>query len=90
MKGKQTLLWNQTLSQLKVQQFLSSIARNSSRSKDVYSVGLSHFQTFLHSETAFQGDNLESIIGAILKNKVNVYSLLDNFVSYMMNREIIF
>lgn len=83
-KGQGVLLTQETFSQQKVIDFLESISRNSQRSKDTYLIGLSHFQTFLHGRYA-NGYTLENIIDKILSNELNVYTLLDNFVSYLMS-----
>jgi integrase len=84
-KGDGLLLIQETISQQKVIDFLDSIARNSQRSKSTYSIGLSHFQTFLHGRYANANYTLENITDKILGNEVNVYSLLDNFVSYLIS-----
>ena len=85
-KGQGLLLMQETISQQKVIDFLDSIARNSHRSKDTYLIGLSHFQTFLHTDGRYNANyTLENIIEKILSNEVDVYSLLDNFVSYMIS-----
>jgi integrase len=68
-----------------VTHFLDSISRNSERSKKTYAIGLTHFQRFLNSS---YGDNrylLQSIIEPLSKNQINVYQLLDSFVSYLLN-----
>ena len=84
-KGTGSLLRAETLSQQKVIDFLDSIARNSQRYKDTYSIGLSHFQTFLHER--YPNYTLENIIDK-LASEVNVYTLLDNFVSYLIERKL--
>ena len=83
-KGSGLLLRQEVLSQQKVIDFLDSIARNSVRSKDTYSIGLSHFETFLHGRYA-NGYTLENIIDKISSNEINVYTILDNFVSYLIS-----
>ena len=63
--------------------FLDSISRNSQRSKKTYAGGLTHFQRFLNSKY----DNkytLQSIIEPLSKNQINVYELLNDFVSYLL------
>jgi hypothetical protein len=65
---------------VKVEQFLNSKARNSQQTKRVYSFALSHFEKFLSKERY----NLENILNALTKNKINVYDLLDRFVNYLM------
>jgi integrase len=84
-KGEGLLLLEETVSQQKVIDFLNIIARNSQRSKDTYSLGLAHFQTFLHQRYGNERFTLENIIDKILNNEVNVYGLLDNFVSYLIS-----
>jgi integrase len=85
-RGDGLLLIQETISQQKVIDFLESIARNSVRSKDTYSLGLSHFQTFLNRHPNYgDGYTLETIIDKILSSEVNVYTLLDNFVSYLLS-----
>ena len=63
--------------------FLSSILRNSLKSKYAYECALAHFQRFLvasHKEY-----NIETILGPVYRNEINVYTLLDEFVSYLLN-----
>jgi integrase len=63
--------------------FLSSILRNSLRSKYAYQYGLSHFQKFLtqkHHEY-----NIETILKPLSKNEPDVYVILDEFVSYLVD-----
>ncbi len=44
---------------------------------------LSHFQTFLHHKYG-EGYTLETILESIANNGINVYTLIDNFVSYII------
>ena len=67
-----------------VQKFLESVGRNSHSSKAVYGVALSHFQIFLRSK--YQPNDIETILAAITTERVNVYSLLDGFVSYLVDK----
>ena len=83
---------NQLESFPKVKIFLESIARNSIKSKRSYSSGLSLLQTFLNSKEVnqrYQGYmhdyNCETILQPLTENKVNVYELLDGFVSYLLS-----
>jgi integrase len=69
----------------KVNTFLTSKSRNSIQTKIVYSIALSHFQTFLQS--AYKNYNLETVLTAIKEKKLNVYSLLDNFVGHLTQRK---
>jgi integrase len=71
----------------KVKIFLDSIARNSLKSKRSYSSGISLLQNFLDVEEQkqrYQGYNCETILLPLLENKVNIYELLDTFVSYVL------
>lgn len=77
-----TLPLAQTFSQSKVTIFLDSIGRNSRQSTRIYGFGLSHFQGFLYSK--YGSDcSLDSIVDSITANKINVYTLLDSFVSHL-------
>ena len=74
-----TLPLAQTFSQAMVIKFLDSIGRQSRR---IYGFGLSHFQGFLYNE--YGSDcSIDSIIDSLTTNKINVYTLLDSFVSYL-------
>jgi integrase len=82
---------NQLESFPKVKVFLESIARNSIKPKRSYSSGLSLLQTFLNSKEVNQryhghkhDYNCETILQPLSENKVNVYELLDGFVSYLL------
>jgi integrase len=70
----------------KVRIFLESVARNSRNSKATYETGLKHFQRFLgagsYSSNNYQNYNVESILSALQAGSVNVYELMDGFVSY--------
>jgi len=83
----------------KVRTFLESIARGSKNSKASYEVGLKHLQCFLNSSTSssnnynnnnscsndFHYYDVETILLALQSNKLDVYELLDSFVSYLVN-----
>ena len=61
--------------------FLDSIGNNSTRTRKNYETGLVHLQRFLFNR--FNGEhNVDSVIDLILNKQINVYELLDNFVSY--------
>ena len=72
----------------RVKTFLDSIERNSKKSRDNYHLGLSRFQDFLDNYYNQQKDNqsytVETILQPLTKNEIDLYSLLDSFVSYMM------
>ena len=63
--------------------FLSSILRNSLKSKYAYECALAHFQRFL--ETSYTDYDIETILEPLSRNEINVYTVLDEFVSYLLN-----
>ena len=65
----------------KVDAFLSSISRNSIKSKYAYQYGLTHLQKFI-LET-YPSYNLETILGYLSRNEINLYEMLEGFVCYM-------
>jgi integrase len=67
--------------QQKVKVFLESVARNSLKSKSAYAAALTHFDKFL----IIKNYTLESIIEALSKNHLDVYVLLESFVSYLLS-----
>ena len=76
------LLIDQTLSQPKVNEFLDSYEMNSSSTKKIYGIGLSHFETFLHGK--YQGKHtLTTIIQALIDKEIDVYSLLNQFIQHL-------
>jgi integrase len=71
----------------KVKVFLEAISRNSIKSKRSYSSGITLLQHFLNEneqKQRYHGCNCETIIFALLENKINVYELFDRFVSYVL------
>ena len=65
----------------KVSAFLSSISRNSIQSKYAYQYGLTHLQKFIAQK--FPSYNLETILGPLSRNEINLYEMLEGFVCYM-------
>ncbi|MFL6420615.1 MAG: tyrosine-type recombinase/integrase [Nitrososphaeraceae archaeon] len=63
--------------------FLSSISRNSLKSKYTYQSGLAHFQKFLEQKCPQYG--IETILKPLSSNEVDMYVMLDEFVSYLVN-----
>ena len=59
--------------------FLNSVGRNSKNTRKVYGTGLMHFTQFLKIKKS----TADSIIPLLTKGKVNVYELLDQFISYL-------
>jgi integrase len=72
--------------QSKVQEFLDSVARNSEKSKKLYFTGLSHFQTFLSSSNKYSEFTVDSILKPVVENQINIYTLIDNFISYLTTK----
>jgi integrase len=62
--------------------FLSSILRNSLRSKYAYQSGLVHFQKFL--EQKYPRYDIQTIPKSLSNKDLDLYTLLDEFVSYLM------
>ena len=65
----------------KVDAFLSSISRNSIKSKYAYQYGLAHLQKFIVQ--TYPSYNLETILGPLSRNEINLYEMLEGFVCYM-------
>ena len=65
----------------KVDAFLSSISRNSIKSKYAYQYGLTHLQKFIVQ--TYPSYNLETILGPLSRNEINLYEMLEGFVCYM-------
>ena len=63
--------------------FLSSISRNSLKSKYTYQSELAHFQMFLKQK--YSQYDIEAILKPLSKNELNIYAILDEFVSYLVN-----
>jgi integrase len=72
----------QHLSSSSVNTFLNSIGRNSKNSRKAYHTGLMHFENFLEKKYTLKTERV--ILSLSRKDeKINVYELLDNFVSYL-------
>ncbi len=67
-----------------VNAFLSSISRNSRNSRYAYQYGLTHFQKFL--KTKHLQYNIENIIKPLSNNELDIYVILDEFVSYLVDK----
>jgi integrase len=64
--------------------FLASMLRNSLKSKYAYKYGLAHFQTFIGQK--YPQYNIETILKPLSTNQLlDVYSLLDEFITYLIN-----
>jgi hypothetical protein len=66
----------------KVKVFLDSIERNSRESRNAYHRGLIHFQNFLDEK--YPTFTVESLLDPLIRNEINVYELLDNFVPFLI------
>ena len=66
----------------KVKLFLDSIGRNSLKSKTSYFTGLRHLHNYVTAN--YPGHDCESILEHLASNEINVYELLDSFVSNIL------
>jgi integrase len=64
--------------------FLSSMSRNSLRSKLAYQFGLMHFQRFLKQKHPQY--NIETVLKSLANNELDIYVILDEFVSYLIDK----
>jgi integrase len=65
----------------RVSTFLSSIERNSLKSRYAYQNGLIHLQGFLSQK--YPDYDLDTILKPLLEDKINRYELLDSFIAYL-------
>jgi integrase len=63
--------------------FLSSISRNSLRSKYAYQAGLVHFHKFLKQK--YPQYDVETILKPLSNSELDIYVILDEFVSHLVN-----
>ena len=70
-------------SQSKVTKFLKSIRRNSNKTSINYETSLSYLQLFLIP----QGHTSETILDPLAKNEINVYTLLEEFITYLTDKK---
>ena len=64
--------------------FLKSMQKNSRITGITYETSLSYFQSFLDVESEH---DLQTILVAITKNEINVYTLLEQFVTFLTERK---
>ena len=69
---------------VKVKSFLDSVGRNSIKSRSAYLAGMRHFENFI-VQTYGQYD-CETILEPLTSNQINVYEMLDSFVSVLQER----
>ncbi len=65
----------------RVTKFLNSIGRKSINTKKSYAIALMHLKNFIEKEDL--GYDIDNIVDAILQCKINVYEILDSFISYI-------
>lgn len=65
----------------KAADFISSMARKSKRTAFAYSHALDHLNRFV--EQNYKPANIQTILEPLEKKQINVYKLLDSFVSYL-------
>ena len=65
----------------KVKRFLESVGRNSVSSQQTYFTGLLYLQNFLGKN--YPSHSVETILSLLNERKVDLYELLDDFVSYL-------
>jgi integrase len=70
----------------KVRTFLESIGRNSLRTRKNYETSLVHFHDFLDRKYV-NLYSLETILTALKDNRLDVYELIDSFITYEVNKE---
>jgi len=67
-----------------VSSFLHSIGRNSTASESAYLNGLVNFQHFLSQNDKLKSYSVDSIILHLSDGEINLYQLLDNFVTFLI------
>lgn len=86
MRSPQIQSLHREIEQLpKVKKFLASIERNSHRTSTGYKTSIAYFQSFLSS---YCGCSAENIIGELLSKKIDIYSLLEEFIGFLQTRKI--
>ncbi|HEY7082651.1 MAG TPA: tyrosine-type recombinase/integrase [Nitrososphaeraceae archaeon] len=65
--------------------FLTSVQRNSIKSKHAYESALHHFQAFLSQKYCSQNNKTETILNLLARGDVNVYELLDDFIANLVS-----
>ena len=72
----------------KVSSFLLSMGRNSICSERAYLNGLVSFQYFLLQDNDLKSYSVESIIIPISVGEINIYRVLDSFVSFLISQKL--
>ena len=71
-----------------INKFLDSIGRNSHSTKQLYGVGIVHFGRFLDTRPGAVKLNPDTVILALQNQEINVYELLDQFVTYLLAKKL--
>ncbi len=79
---------NERLAYPKVSAFLNAIKKRSLKTSRSYSSALIHLDNFVKKEYPSDSYNSDNIVDAITQNKINVYNLLDRFVSYIQSANV--
>jgi len=66
----------------KLNTFLNAMKRNSVSTWWAYATSFTHFQRFLDSTEKYRGYNPDSILEKLSYNQIDLYELLDSFVSF--------
>jgi integrase len=69
----------------KVRKFLASLERNSVKTSIGYKTSIAYFQDFVSKH---YDHNSESILTLLLHTKIDVYSLLDDFIGFMQAKNV--
>jgi len=83
-KANSSYIKTLTESNDKVGRFLESTSRQSQKSAEIYGIGLSRFAKFLELKGKY---TLNSVIEALIKQEVNLYILLEDFVDYLTSAD---
>jgi integrase len=76
---------NVSLAYPRVSAFLNSIKKRSLKTSRSYSSALIHLDNFIKKQYPNDSYNSDNIVDAMVENKINVYELLDSFVSYIQS-----
>jgi integrase len=74
------------MNQPKIAAFLNSVERNSIGSKNAYFSGLRHLNSFILRN--YSNYSCETILQALLKNKINIYEFFERFISYLLETRV--
>lgn len=83
-------LAHEILTQNKVVKFLNQKYKKSKSesTKEIYRIGLAHFQTFLFERYPKERYTLETILPLLSEKKIKVYNLLNEFIEYLEKRKV--